>query len=212
MPLSFWDFVLPAILLLFIPLGFWRGLIRELLTFVGISLASVTVLLWTPSWVRVLSNTFRADLPSLQVAAQIGGFAAITLIAGYGSSLLPLRFPTANGWLRSLGALVGLLNGSLILSFMLQFIYFYFVAVNTRPNPIASSVVPWNLANWAGWFYLGLALVTTLAVALSALARVLLALAGLARRPVEIPAAVPSGSQQAAVPPEASNGSDSSKA
>lgn len=189
MPLTIWDFALPALLVLFLPLGFWRGLWRELLTSIGISLAALTTIIWTSTWSRLLSGLLRVDQPSAQLMTQMAGFVAITLLVGYGSSLLPLRIRNGNLWIRLLGALVGLVNGSIILSFILQFIYFYSVATGPQQNPVTTSMVAWNLANWAGWFYLAVALLMILLVALSALVRVVAAISRLAQRPS--PATIP---------------------
>jgi uncharacterized membrane protein required for colicin V production len=192
MSLTLWDFVLPALLLLFLPLGFWRGLWREILTSVGILLAAVTTLLWTGVWVRLLSSTLRLDSPSLQLLAQLTGFIATAVLVGYGSGLLPLRLHNGSLWTRLLGSLVGLINGSILMSFMLQFIYYYLVATHAPQNPVASSVVAWNLANWAGWFYLIVALLVVALVAISALARIVASLSTLGKK--RVPASgVPDG-------------------
>ncbi len=174
---------MPALLVLFLPLGFWRGLWREILTSVGILLAAVTTLMWTGIWARLLASVLRADQPTAQLAAQLTGFLAITVLVAYGIGLLPLRIDSSALWTRLLGALVSLINGSIIFSFILQFIYYYYTALKVQPNPVNASAVAWNLANWAGWFYMLLALLGLAAVALSAVARIVAALSRVARRP-----------------------------
>lgn len=183
MPLTVLDFVLPALLLLFLPLGFWRGLWREMITSVGILLAAATTLMWTGVWASLLANVLQTDQPTRQLIAQLIGFLAITVLVAYGSGLLPMRMDSGTFWTRLMGALVSLINGSVIFSFILQFVYYYYTALRVQPNPVSASAVAWNLANWAGWFYMLLALLGLAAVALSALARIVAALSRVARKP-----------------------------
>ncbi len=140
--------------------GIWRGVMQSLLAMIGILLGAVLVEFWGLTWGEQLQGWLNADDPTgLVWGATALGFLTVTLIVGYGSSmLLPKngqRHPIGAGE-RLAGALVGALNGLLITSFLLH----YGVEMGSPEFRIAVQALPilTTLQAWLPWYILAVVL------------------------------------------------------
>ncbi|MDI3341925.1 MAG: CvpA family protein [Sphaerobacter sp.] len=176
------DILLLILIALFVPIGFWRGVQRELLVTLGILFGAALAAEWAEPW--------GADLAGFAGLREAGGAFMIavlfligsTFLLGYGAgAALPLPRP---GWVaRVFGALVAGVNGALLLSYALQDIRFYLLS-DQNPAFLERAAVAQFLATGIGWLLLGSAVVALPLV-------VLLALLGRGSYVEEVPAEVP---------------------
>lgn len=185
--------VIGVLLLAISALGWRRGLDSGLLALIGTLLGAALVDLWYST----LGNWFRgwfpehSDMPVWIVASVV--FLLVSLIVGYGSSLLLFKQPVAifvgYGSVRPLpnqpdeddfpepdirdrvmGGLLGLLNGALIVSYLLR--YTTVILNDERFNIIIqTSLVARLLLQWLPWFMLTVVLVVSVAVLLRLIIR-----------------------------------------
>ncbi len=196
--------VIGVLLLAISVLGWRRGLDSGLLALLGTLLGAALVDLWYST----LGNWFRgwlpehANMPAWIVASVV--FLFVSLIVGYGSSLLLFKQPVAifvgYGSVRPLpnqpdeddfpeldirdrvmGGLLGLLNGALIVSYLLRYTI---VVLNDERFTIIiqTSLVARLLLQWLPWFMLTVVLVVSVAVMLRLLIRFVYATARRANR------------------------------
>lgn len=159
MPLSIpqvLDLLMAFIIVMFVPIGLWRGALREWMALGGIVLAGVLAGEWAgaggdnfAAWASVDQRVARFAVGSL-------AFVGVTLLVGYGSGIaLPYR-PDLTWPNRFLGAALALGNGSLILSGVLRIMQ-RFLFDNATTSPLLTS----TFANYSiasiGWTYLLLA-------------------------------------------------------
>jgi uncharacterized membrane protein required for colicin V production len=116
------DVLLALVLVMFAPLGLWRGALREWLTLAGVLLGAALAAEWAaPLGDRLAA---RAGLDPKVAAFTVAAlfFALVTLLVGYGiGATLPYRADLS--WLnRLLGALLGFGNGLLIVGSALRII------------------------------------------------------------------------------------------
>lgn len=118
------DILLLILLALFVPVGFWRGVTREILVTLGILLGFALGEFWALPW-----GEFFADWIGLGDAATTFLVAVILLVActfliGYGAgAVIMVPRPRLIG--RLVGAVVALANGILLLGFALRTIRLY---------------------------------------------------------------------------------------
>lgn len=156
MPLSIprvLDLLMAFIVVMFVPIGLWRGALREWMALGGIVLAGVLAGEWASAggdnfaaWASVDQRVARFAVGSL-------AFVGVTLVVGYGSGVaLPYR-PDLTWPNRFLGAALALGNGSLILSGVLRIMQ-RFLFDNAATSPLLTS----SFANYSiisiGWTYL----------------------------------------------------------
>lgn len=159
MPLSIprvLDLLMAFIIVMFVPIGLWRGALREWMALGGIVLAGVLA----GEWAGAGGDTFAAWASVDQRVARFAvgslAFVVVTLVVGYGSGVaLPYR-PDLTWPNRFLGAALALGNGSLILSGVLRIMQ-RFLFDNAATSPLLTS----SFANYSitsiGWTYLLLA-------------------------------------------------------
>ena len=110
------DLLLILVLVMFVPIGFWRGALREWLALAGIALGGALAAEWASAWGGDLAALLGLDRRLADFAVGIAFLLAVTLLVGYGSGVaLPYR-PDLSWPNRALGAALGLVNGCLILS------------------------------------------------------------------------------------------------
>ncbi len=151
------DLLMGLVLIMFVPIGLWRGALREWLTLAGIALGGLLAASWGSAWGDDLSGAtgLEPSLAAFAVAAAF--FLGTTLIVGYGGGVtLPYR-PDLSGANRALGALIGLGNGTLILSGLLQLMQRHLFA-GRADSPLKTAELATFLIDSIGWVHLGLLL------------------------------------------------------
>lgn len=114
------DLLMIVVLVMFIPIGLWRGVLREWVALVGITVGTLLAAEWAGPWGGDLAARTGMDDKMGAFVVGVFFFLGTTLLVGYGGgAALPYRtdLTRAN---RLLGALLGLGNGTLILSGMLR--------------------------------------------------------------------------------------------
>lgn len=149
------DLLMALVLIMFVPIGLWRGALREWLTLAGITLGLLLAGSWSDPWGADLAAAAGMDpnLAAFTVAALF--FLGTTVVVGYGAGVtLPYR-PDLTGANRFLGALLGLGNGTLILSGVLQIMQRHLFA-SRDDSPLKTAGLASFLIDSVGWVYLGL--------------------------------------------------------
>ena len=160
------DLLIGLILVLFVPLGVWRGLLREALTTGGILLAAVVAGDWAPVWGPALTAQTGLTRPLALFLVAISLFLGVVLVIGYGSALLlPARAP--GRWGRAAGGPLGLVNAALIVGYTLRFLQIHLYG-NAPDSAIAQSSAAWFLANLVAVVFLLPVLVLTPAIIVAA--------------------------------------------
>jgi len=163
--------------------GYWRDTRRGVLALAGTLLGAILVGFWGDLWGQELAKRFVGGDPrTLTFVVNCAIFLFAVLLVGYGSGLLLRRgkerpsFPQ-----RLVGALLGLLNGALIVGYVLRF------ATNKNPGAaetLLSTPVPRVFHDGLPLLFLAVALL----VAALVLVRGLLLLVGVGRTPPAAPA------------------------
>jgi hypothetical protein len=149
------DLLLALVLVMFVPIGLWRGALREWMTLAGILVGWIMQVEWSgsSSWGGDLAALLKLDptLASFFVAALL--FLGTALIVGYGSgAMLPYR-PDLSWPNRAFGACLGLGNGVLILSGLLR-IMDQTLFGGQSGSPLRLSGLGEFLIVYVGWAYL----------------------------------------------------------
>lgn len=114
------DLLMIVVLVMFIPIGLWRGALREWVALVGITLGTLLASEWSGPWGGDLAAQTGLDAPLAAFIVGVTFFLGSTLLIGYGGgAALPFR-PDLTRANRLLGALIALGNGVLILSGILR--------------------------------------------------------------------------------------------
>jgi hypothetical protein len=115
--------VITLVLLLLSLIGYWRDIRRGVLAVAGTLLGAILVGFWGERWGQALAKSFVGGNPgTLTFVVNCMLFLFCALIVGYGGGLLlghtqeRVPFPR-----RLTGALLGLLNGALIIGYVLRF-------------------------------------------------------------------------------------------
>jgi uncharacterized membrane protein required for colicin V production len=151
------DLLMGLVLLMFVPIGLWRGALREWLTLAGIALGGLLASSWGGAWGDDLSRAIGMDANLAAFTVATAFFLGTTLVVGYGGGVtLPYR-PDLTGANRALGALLGLANGTMILSGLLQLMQRHLFA-GRSDSPLKTAGLAAFLIDSVGWVYLGLLL------------------------------------------------------
>lgn len=149
------DLLMALVLIMFVPIGLWRGALREWLTLAGITLGLLLAGSWATPWGIDLATATSRDQNLTSFTVAIVFFLGSTLIVGYGGGVtLPYR-PDLTGTNRFLGALLGLGNGTLILSGILQIMQRNLFDGRSE-SPLKTAGLAAFLIDSVGWVYLGL--------------------------------------------------------
>jgi Na+-transporting methylmalonyl-CoA/oxaloacetate decarboxylase gamma subunit/uncharacterized membrane protein required for colicin V production len=156
--------------------GYWRDTRRGILALAGTLLGAILVGFWGALWAQDLAKRFGGGDPrTLTFVVSCTTFLFAVLFIGYGGGLLLRRSrERASLSQRLVGALLGLLNGALIIGYMLRF------AANQNPNApetLLSTPVARAFHDGLPLLFLGIAVV----VAVLVLVRGLLLIAGVGR-------------------------------
>jgi uncharacterized membrane protein required for colicin V production len=121
------DVLLVLLVVLFAPIGYWRGPVKELLVMLGVLSGVVLADYWARPWGHDLSTqtSITADGGAFIVAMAF--LVAATFILGYG--LGATLAPAYHGqYARVLGAALAALNGVLLLSYSLQYVRLFLLS------------------------------------------------------------------------------------
>lgn len=152
------DLLMGLVLIMFVPIGLWRGALREWLTLAGIALGGLLAASWGSAWGDDLSRAMSIDPNLAAFAVAAAFFLGTTLVVGYGGGVtLPYR-PDLSSANRALGALIGLGNGTLILSGLLQLMQRHLFA-GSADSPLKTAGLATFLIDSIGWVHLGLLLI-----------------------------------------------------
>lgn len=150
------DILLVVLIVLFIPIGFWRGIQREALVTLGIFLGAQLADSWADRWGTALANwtNLRQTGGTFFVAVLL--LIASTFILGYGAgAALPIQRPGMFN--RLVGALIAGANGALLLSYALRYIRGYLLK-GQSPGFLDESFVSRALTTDIQWLILGAAI------------------------------------------------------
>jgi len=162
------DSLLILILALLIPIGAYRGGIREGFTSAGVLLGVAISAEWAVTWGDWIADNSRLAEGSARFLVAIGLLTVATLAVGYGSSGAFAYRPGPGG--RLYGALLAATNGAVFLSFVLDYII-TFLFDNERPALIANSYVARALSVGTGVILLCCVGVVALATAFGLIVR-----------------------------------------
>ncbi|HET8631846.1 MAG TPA: CvpA family protein [Thermomicrobiales bacterium] len=157
------DLLMALIIVMFVPIGLWRGALREWIALAGILLGAALATEWSYSWGGDLANELLIDPKLARFAVGALLFLAVTLFIGYGAGMaLPYR-PDLSWPNRLLGALLGLGNGALILSSALRIMQ-HNLFDDQASSPLLGSALAYFLIEEIGWVLLALTVVFFLTV------------------------------------------------
>lgn len=152
------DILLVLLIILFAPIGYMRGPVKEILVTLGVVFGGLLVSYWARPWGQDLDYYFDlGDDPGAFVVA-MAILMSTTFIGGYGLGLLMASWDHSVPG-RVLGALISTFNGALLVGFSLQYVRLFLLSDANEESLEASYVVDF-LVNEIGWLIFGAALVT----------------------------------------------------
>ena len=164
------DLLMIVVLLMFIPIGLWRGVLREWVALGGIALGTLLSAEWAGPWGGDLAARTGGDAQMGAFVVGAGFFLGTTLLVGYGGgAALPFR-PELTRTNRLLGALLGVGNGTLILSGVLRLMQQHLFAGQPESLLLGTTLSRF-LIDDIGWAQLLLLIVLLLCVVVSVLRR-----------------------------------------
>ena len=141
-----------VIALLFLAIGFRRGVIREVFVTAGLLAGALLSSYWSRPWGGDVSETFGLSTESGQYLVSTMFVIGSMLLLGYGATSamdlddgMPAR--------RGTGALLGLFNGALLFGFLLRDIE-RFIADDATLRLLRQSAIAWGLLRQPGWILL----------------------------------------------------------
>jgi uncharacterized membrane protein required for colicin V production len=143
------DILLALLVLLFMPIGFWRGPVKELFVTLGVLFGILLADFWARPWGRDLSDVSELTDDSGAFIVAMIFLISSTFILGYGlgATLAPAWHETQT---RILGAAVAALNGMLLLSFSLQYVRIFLLS-DANEESLDDSFLSQFLLDQIGW-------------------------------------------------------------
>jgi len=162
------DGLIVLIILMIAAIGYSRGGMRELCTAAGLLFGSRLADAWAPRWGGWLAD--RADISegSATFILYVGILVLVTLVCGYGAALAFFSRPGPGG--RLYGAALGLVNGVVLTSFVLDGVRRYLLN-GDLPSVVAESHVARAMVDGFAWILLGIAAFIVVATAFGFLIR-----------------------------------------
>ncbi|MBN9014848.1 MAG: CvpA family protein [Rhizobiales bacterium] len=149
------DLLFIVFLLLFSLIGFWRGVVKEGMAAGGILFGALLADSWSPRLGSVVANLLNITQNASRFLAIESLIVSFALIVGYGSG--SLLVPPVRGIGRRLGgAVLGAINGALLLAFSLRAAHDEVSRASTQ-RLLDDSRLAWLLINRFNWFLLAVA-------------------------------------------------------
>lgn len=166
------DLPVAVVLIMFIPIGLWRGALREWVACAGIALGILLAEAAGTRWGESFAHLTNMDPKPGSFIVATGFFLASALLIGYGGGLaLPYR-PDLSWPNRGLGALLGLGNGFLIISGLLRLMQERLFDGRSN-SPLQTATFAAFLTDTSiAWIYLGFFLSLLLCVGLGLIRRI----------------------------------------
>ena len=123
--------------------GYVRDLRRSMLALLGTLVGAILVNFWGDQWGAGLASRFvNADVPRISFYVSYAVFLWCALVVGYGGGVLLSRMKERSLQQRLIGALLGIVNGVLIVGFLLRFATAKqpSLAQQIQANPVAKIV------------------------------------------------------------------------
>lgn len=151
------DILLIVLILLFAPIGFMRGPVKELLVTLGVVFGALLVEFWARPWGRDLDSYFDVGEDPGAFVVAMAFLMLVTFIGGYGSGTVLASWEHSTA-ARALGAGIAALNGILLVSFSLQYVRLFLLS-DANEESLEESFVVRLLLDQTGWILLAAALV-----------------------------------------------------
>lgn len=154
------DALLLLILLLLIPIGFYRGGLREVCSAAGLLLGLLIANEWAARWGAWIAELtgFREDVCQFVVA--VATLTLVTAIVGYGAGTAFSYGPGPGG--RMYGGLISLLSGAVFLGSVINFVS-RFLSAGDYPKLIEDGYLARMLSTGLDWILLVVGLAVVLA-------------------------------------------------
>ncbi|HUG15611.1 MAG TPA: CvpA family protein [Thermomicrobiales bacterium] len=151
------DILLILLIVLFMPIGFWRGPIKELFVTLGVIFGVLLADFWARPWGSDLTDYTELTAGSGAFIIAMTFLVASTFILGYGlgATLAPSYHGNVT---RVLGAAIAAVNGALLLSFSLQYVRLHLLSTANEES-LNDSFMARFLLDGIGWLLLGTAFV-----------------------------------------------------
>ncbi|HYI15556.1 MAG TPA: CvpA family protein [Thermomicrobiales bacterium] len=151
------DVLLILLIALFTPIGYWRGPVKELFVTLGVLFGILLADFWARPWGSDLADFSDLTAGSGSFIVAMCFLVASTFILGYGigAALGPAYHSTEA---RLLGAGIAALNGTLLLSFALQYVRLYLLS-DANEESLDDSYVSQFLLDQVGWILMITAIV-----------------------------------------------------
>jgi uncharacterized membrane protein required for colicin V production len=151
------DILLILLVVLFMPIGFWRGPVKEMFVTLGVIFGVLLADFWARPWGNDLRDYTELTAGSGAFIIAMTFLVASTFILGYGlgATLAPTYHSTLT---RVLGAAIAAFNGTLLLSFSLQYVRLHLLSPANEAS-LDESFMARFLLDGIGWLLLGAAFV-----------------------------------------------------
>lgn len=151
------DILLILLILLFAPIGFWRGPVKELFVTLGVLFGVILADYWARPWGSDLTDftSLEQDAGTFVMAMIFLIFATFVVGYGIGATLAPSEMLPET---RALGALIAALNGILLLSFSLQYVRLFLLS-DSNEESLEDSFVARFLLDDIGWVLMAAAVI-----------------------------------------------------
>ena len=145
------DFLLVIIFLMMIPIGFYRGGLRELCVSGALMLGILLAGEWAGRWSALYERMFGWSEPTATFAMGATIAFGVTALIGYGGSSVLAYQPGPGG--RLYGAYLALFNGMVVAGFLIN-LYMEHIAPETDDESIVTGIVARTLSKDFGWVLL----------------------------------------------------------
>lgn len=141
--------LLVVIALLFLAIGFRRGVIREIFVTAGVLAGALLSSYWARPWGGDLAEAFGLSTGTGQYIVSSAFIIGSMLVLGYGAALA-MDFDDGAPVRRATGALLGFVNGALLFGFLLRDVE-RFIADDATLRLLRQSTIAWALLRQPGW-------------------------------------------------------------